>query len=79
MSKVPFQFPWESAVIPETTGEPSYVMVIPVSLLPNPVPVTDKVTPGAPLDRLVASVGLTVKFKELIDPASVTEPKAPTV
>ena len=59
--KVPLQFPRELAEIPEVTGLPSKVIVMPVSPAPKPEPVTVTELPGGPLAGLTAMVGFTTK------------------
>ena len=72
--KVPLQLPWELAEIPEATGLPSKVIVMPVSLVLKPEPVTVTTVPGGPLVGLTATVGVTAKVMPGREPVRVTEP-----
>jgi hypothetical protein len=54
--KVPLQFPRELAEIPEVTGLPSKVILIPVSLALKPEPITVTTVPGSPLVGLMVMV-----------------------
>jgi hypothetical protein len=72
--KVPLQFPSELAEIPEATGLPSKVIVMPVSPLPKPEPVTVTGLLGGLFVGLTAMVGFTTKVTPGREPAGVIEP-----
>ena len=72
--KLPLQFPRELAAIPEATGLPSKVIVMPVSPALKPEPVTVTGLLGGLFVGLTAMIGFTTKVIPGIEPVSVTEP-----
>jgi hypothetical protein len=58
------------------TGVPSYVTVMPVSLVPKPLPVIITEVPGTPLILLSEMVGVTVKLISGTLASCVEEPNA---
>jgi hypothetical protein len=78
--KVPIQFPRELAEMPEATGLPSKVIVMPVSLAAKPEPITVTTVPGGPFAGLIERLGFSnVKVTLGTTPEGVIEPKALTV
>ena len=72
---MPLQFPWLSDDIAEPIGLTSKVIVMPVSLVPKPEPVTVTTVPGGPLLGLMARVRFgTVKVTLGTKPDRVTGP-----
>ena len=72
--KVPLQFPWELAEIPETTGLPSKVIVMSLSPAPKPEPVTVTELPGGLFVGLTPMMGFTKKDIPVIERFGVIEP-----
>ena len=71
---MPFQFPRESAEIPEAIVLPSKVIVMPVSPAPKPEPVTATELPGDPLEWPIVMAGFTKKVRLGTEPAPTIEP-----
>lgn len=61
-------------MVPESTGLPSKITLIPVSLALNPTPFTVTEVPGAPLFCLREMAGLVLKVTLVTEPVTVESP-----